>query len=463
MVILIPGFDKSCNTNENSFDEVITEAIKMINRFDQLSERLQQYYGFKEFLKGQREVIQLVAEKESAAAIFPTGAGKSLCYQLPALLLEHMTLVVSPLLSLMKDQLDFLSARKIPAARLDSTLSGEQYNAVMNEAKSGKLKILMISVERFKNERFRNNLKEMKISLLVVDEAHCISEWGHNFRPEYLKLPFYRQEFNIPAVLLLTATAAPPVVKDMCKKFDIPAHHVIITGFYRANLFLKVTPCPQQEKDRYLLSLISEQPHFPTIVYVTRQKTAEQVAGMLITNGIPSAAYHAGMKSEERESIQEDFIKGKTPVIVATIAFGMGIDKVDIRRVIHYNIPKSLENYCQEIGRAGRDGNKSLCEVLADRDNINILENFVYGDTPENSGIEHVLTEIKNNPDSNWEIKIHTLSNQVNIRLLPLKTLLVYLEMLLIIKPKYTYFEEYSFKFIEEPAAILRHFNGERR
>lgn len=428
-----------------------------------LSERLRQHFGFKEFLKGQREVIQLVAGKESAAAIFPTGAGKSLCYQLPALLLEHMTVVVSPLLSLMKDQLDFLSAGKIPAARLDSTLSRDQYNAIMQNARSGQLKILMISAERFKNERFRNNLKEMKISLLVIDEAHCISEWGHNFRPEYIKLPLYRREFNIPAVLLLTATAAPPVVEDMCKKFAIPPDHVIVTGFYRRNLHLQVTPCLPRQKDRQLLNLLAKDPGAPTIVYVTRQKTAEQVAAILSAKGIPAAAYHAGMKSEDRESIQDDFMKSKTPLVVATIAFGMGIDKVDIRRVIHYNLPKSLENYCQEIGRAGRDGNDSLCEVLADRDNINILENFVYGDTPEADGIECVLGEIKNNPTTHWEVKVHSLSVQSNIRLLPLKTLLVYLEMSGIIKPRYTFFEDYSFKFIREPQAILGHFNGERQ
>lgn len=430
---------------------------------DILSARLQQYFGFKEFLKGQREVIQWVAAKESAAAIFPTGAGKSLCYQLPALLLEHMTVVVSPLLSLMKDQLDFLLAKQIPAARLDSTLSRDQYSAIMQEAKSGRLKILMISAERFKNERFRNNLKEMKISLMVVDEAHCISEWGHNFRPEYIKLPLYRQEFNIPAVLLLTATAAPPVVEDMSKKFNIPSSHVVVTGFYRHNLHLKVTPCQWQQKDSYLVNLLAKHPQAPTIVYVTQQKTAQRVAEMCAAKGIPAASYHAGKKTEERDAIQEDFMAGKTPLVVATIAFGMGIDKLDIRRVIHYNLPKSLENYCQEIGRAGRDGKNSLCEVLADRDNINVLENFVYGDTPEASNIEYVLAEIKTNPSTTWEVKALSLSGLCNIRILPLKTLLVYLEMLGIIKPKYTYFEEYNFKFIQSPDVILQHFNGERK
>ena len=429
---------------------------------DELVNKLHEYFGFNNFLKGQPEVIKLVAGKESAAAIFPTGSGKSLCYQLPAMILENMTLVVSPLLSLMKDQLDFLEEKNIPAARLDSTLTRDQYNTIIQKAKSGDIKILMISVERFKNERFRTHLKQMKVSLMVVDEAHCISEWGHNFRPEYIKLPYYRQEFNIPRVLLLTATAAPPVVEDMGKRFDIPRDHVIVTGFYRNNLQLQVTPCTGDQKNKHLLNLLAEHPG-TSIVYVTQQKTAEQVAEMLNANGIDAAPYHAGMKSEERETIQDDFMKDKTPVVVATIAFGMGIDKVDIRRVIHYNLPKSLESYSQEIGRAGRDGNKSLCEVLADRDNINVLENFVYGDTPEASGIKDVLMEIKNNSSPPWEIKALSLSVQTDIRLLPLKTLLVYLELFNIIKPKYTYFEEYSFKCHHSQEAIADRFKGERK
>jgi ATP-dependent DNA helicase RecQ len=430
---------------------------------DELVNKLHKHFGFNDFLKGQQEVISLVEKKESAAAIFPTGSGKSLCYQLPAITLENMTLVVSPLLSLMKDQMDFLAGKNIPAARLDSTLTRDQYNSILQKAKSGDIKILMISVERFKNERFRTHLKEMKISLLVVDEAHCISEWGHNFRPEYIKLPLYRQEFNIPQVLLLTATAAPPVVDDMCKKFNIPRHNVIVTGFYRDNLHLQVTPCPGDQKKQHLLNRLSERPEACSIVYVTQQKTADQVAELLNSNGFNAASYHAGMKSDEREAVQDDFMTGKTPVVTATIAFGMGIDKADIRRVFHYNLPKSLESYSQEIGRAGRDGKKSLCEVLADRDNINVLENFVYGDTPEASGVKDVLTEIKNNPANQWEVKAYTLSVQTNIRLLPLKTLLVYLELHNIIKPKYTYFEDYSFKFLQESDAIVNRFKGERK
>ena len=187
-----------------------------------LKKQLQKHFGFNTFLNGQEAVIGKVLEGQSAAAIFPTGAGKSLCYQLPAMLLPGMTLVVSPLLSLMKDQLDFLQGNDIPAARLDSTLAKSEYNAILESAKNGELKILMIAVERFKNERFRSQLQKMDVSLLVVDEAHCISEWGHNFRPEYLKLPAYQKEFGIKQTLLLTATATTQVRDDMCAKFNIP-------------------------------------------------------------------------------------------------------------------------------------------------------------------------------------------------------------------------------------------------
>ncbi|MBW2336224.1 MAG: RecQ family ATP-dependent DNA helicase [Deltaproteobacteria bacterium] len=428
-----------------------------------LKEQLQNYFGFNTFLKGQEDVIGKVLEHQSAAAIFPTGAGKSLCYQLPAMLLPGLTLVVSPLLSLMKDQLDFLLANHIPAARLDSTLARDEYSRILASAKNGELKILMIAVERFKNERFRSHLQKMKVSLLVVDEAHCISEWGHNFRPEYLKLPAYQKEFKISQTLLLTATATEQVRDDMGAKFNILKDNVFVTGFYRDNLFLQVTPTETSEKKNRLLQRICETPQEPTIVYVTLQKTAEDVAQFLCVNKINAHPYHAGMENEKREQIQNKFMAGTLARIVATIAFGMGIDKEDIRRIIHYDLPKSIENYSQEIGRSGRDGMPAICEVLATRDNIHILENFIYGDTPEKHSIFQLLRTIKENKGFVWEIKTVKLANELNIRILPLKTLLVYLAMEEIIRPKLTYFEEYSFKYQTEPTKIISSFEGERK
>lgn len=431
-----------------------------------LEKQLQKYFGFNSFKKGQKEVILKIMKGQSAAAIFPTGAGKSLCYQLPAMLLPGITLVVSPLLSLMKDQLDFLLEHNISAARLDSTLDRKEYNKVLEKAKNGQLKILMISVERFKNEQFRYHLRKMNISLLVIDEAHCISEWGHNFRPEYLKLPVYQKEYGIKQILLLTATATQQVVDDMCRKLNVPRENVTITGFYRENLFLQITPTNESEKGEKLVQRIKELPEAPTIVYVTLRKTAEDIAELLCLNKINAHPYHAGMKSEERELIQNRFMNGELDCVVATIAFGMGIDKENIRRVIHYDLPKSIESYSQEIGRSGRDGEKSFCEILANRDNINILENFIYGDTPEKDSIYKLLYNIKQNDGFIWEVKLRALSNELNIRMLPLKTLLVYLDMEGIITPKFTYFEEYSFKSNcqrQQTADIINNFKGERK
>ena len=425
---------------------------------------LEQVFGYPQFRAGQEAAISAVLAGRSAAAIFPTGSGKSLCYQLPALLLPHLTLVVSPLLALMQDQLAFLQRHGIAAASIDSAQSRDEASAVMARAKAGELKILMISVERLKNERFRNFLQQVPISLLVVDEAHCISEWGHNFRPDYLKLPDYQRQFNIPQALLLTATATPNVIADMQVKFAIAESDVITTGFYRANLNLWVEPVTGAAKRQRLVQWMGERIGQPSIVYVTLQKTAEHIAQHLNQNGISANAYHAGLPHDQREGIQRQFMGGQLNCIVATIAFGMGIDKSDIRNVVHFDLPKSIENYSQEIGRAGRDGAPSECLVLANRDSLNVLENFVYGDTPELQGIRCVLDELREAiAQGQWEFMLLPLSDQSNIRQLPLKTLLVQLELRGLIAPRYAYFAEYRFKFLIEPEVLLAKFEGERQ
>jgi len=398
----------------------------------------------------------------SAAAIFPTGSGKSLCYQLPATQLPHLTLVISPLLALMKDQLSFLQDKGIAAASIDSSQSREETQQVMAGVKSGQIKVLMISVERLKNERFREFIRQIPLSLMVVDEAHCISEWGHNFRPDYLKLPQYQRELNIPQTLLLTATATPAVIEDMQSKFNIAHENITVTGFYRPNLDLSMVPCDEEHKQTQLNDIIAASPKLPSIVYVTQQQTAEQVASSLIRLGINAHAYHAGMKSDVREKIQQQFMDSQIDCIVATIAFGMGVDKSDIRRVIHFDLPKSIENYAQEIGRAGRDGQRSECILLGNTSGLTVLENFVYGDTPEPSSINYVIKQIRENTPQ-WEVMTLRLSRDSNIRQLPLKTLLVYLELAKVIEAKYSYFAEYRFKFLQDQSFILNQFQGERR
>lgn len=423
---------------------------------------LKNYFGFDHLRPGQEEVITQILSGESACAIFPTGSGKSLCYQLPAVQLPHLTLVISPLLALMKDQLDFLHSKNIPAASIDSSQSWDESQQVMQGVRNGEIKVLMISVERLNNERFRHFISQVPISLLVVDEAHCISEWGHNFRPDYLKLPTHRQWLNIPQVLLLTATATPAVIEDMSQKFAIDRQNVVVTGFYRHNLNLTITPTEEENKQQALLSQLEQQAGQPTIVYVTLQKTAEQLASWLNQQGYQAQAYHAGMDSEQRQRIQHAFMAGQHSCIIATIAFGMGIDKADIRQVIHYDLPKSIENYSQEIGRAGRDGLSSNCTLLANKSGLNVLENFVYGDTPDQAAIETVLSQIQASPGQ-WEVMLTRLSKDSNIRLLPLKTLLVYLEMHQIIEPQYTYFADYRFKMVKDQQFIIDQFQGERR
>ncbi|WP_417617940.1 RecQ family ATP-dependent DNA helicase [Oceanisphaera sp.] len=423
---------------------------------------LQQHFGFSSLRPGQQTVIEHIMAGQSAAAIFPTGSGKSLCYQLPAVLLPHLTLVISPLLALMQDQLAFLRRMNIAAASIDSTQSFEESRNVMQGVREGRIKVLMISVERLKNERFRQFIGQVPISLMVVDEAHCISEWGHNFRPDYLKLPAYCQSLNIPQVLLLTATATPAVINDMQQKFALPADNVVLTGFYRPNLSLDVLPVAEPDKIHTLIEQLRMAPDAPTIVYVTLQHTAEQVAEQLVAAGLHAQAYHAGMDQDKRQQLQQAFMAGTTPCIVATIAFGMGVDKADIRRVIHFDLPKSIENYSQEIGRAGRDGQPSRCTLLGNLAGQNVLENFVYGDTPEPEAIHALLQQL---PDAGeqWEIMPIRLANSCNIRLLPLRTLLVYLELDRIIEPQYSYYADYRFKFLAAPEDIISRFNPERQ
>ncbi len=423
---------------------------------------LQSVFGFNSFRAGQEKVVKTVLSNQSSVAIFPTGSGKSLCYQLPALHLPNITLVVSPLIALMNDQLDFLRSHNIPACKIDSSLSPKELSQIHQDLKANKYKMLFISVERFKNERFRDFLQQLKITLLVVDEAHCISEWGHNFRPDYLKLPAFSKHFNIPQVLLLTATATPQVIDDICQKFEVARDNVVTTGFYRENLHLSVVPTNSENINQALYNYLSKVKNESSIVYVTLQKTAEEVAAFLISNGIVAHHYHAGMKTEERDMIQQQFMNNEINCIVATIAFGMGIDKSNIRHVIHANLPKSIESYSQETGRAGRDGLVSNCLVLANLDSVNILENFIYGDTPEQKDIAAVLEEIKNNAPV-WEVQLYQLSTISNIRQLTLKTLLVYLELEGIISPSYSYFREYRYKEIISTDEILQKFNGERK
>ncbi|HUY70867.1 MAG TPA: ATP-dependent DNA helicase RecQ [Gaiellaceae bacterium] len=387
-------------------------------------------FGFEAFRPGQEQVVESLLAGRSALAVFPTGAGKSLCYQLPALLLDGVTIVVSPLIALMKDQVDFMTVRGIAAARIDSSLGLDELRDVSERLRDGSLKLVYVAPERFNNERFLAQLRELRIALLAVDEAHCISEWGHNFRPDYLKLAERARELGAERVLALTATATPGVVADIRAGFGIEEADSVVTGFYRANLTLLTTAVAAPRRDQSLIDRLRERPAGSTIVYVTLQRTAQRVAALLAASGLPARAYHAGMNAEDRVEVQEWWAGSGRNIVVATIAFGMGIDKPDVRYVYHLNLPKGLESYSQEVGRAGRDGAASICELFASPDDIPTLENFAFGDTPTRIALEGLVEEIfAREPGAPFAVSEYDLSARYDIRPLVLKTILTYLEL----------------------------------
>jgi ATP-dependent DNA helicase RecQ len=387
-------------------------------------------FGFDSFRPGQEQVVDALLAGRSALAVFQTGAGKSLCYQLPALLLEGMTIVVSPLIALMKDQIDFLQRSGIAAARLDSSLGAAEQREIFERLRGGALKLLYVAPERFNNERFLTQLARTRISLFAVDEAHCISEWGHNFRPDYLKLAARARELAAERVLALTATATPAVVADIRAGFGIEEADAVVTGFYRPNLTMLTTPVAVGERNGLLLERLRERPPGSTIVYVTLQRTSVRIAELLADAGLQARPYHAGLDAEERVAVQEWWAGSGQAIVVATIAFGMGIDKADVRYVYHYNLPKSLESYSQEIGRAGRDGRPSICELFVCADDVPTLENFAFGDTPTREALAGLLSDVVHHPvGTELALSEYELSVRHDLRTLVLKTALTYLEL----------------------------------
>jgi ATP-dependent DNA helicase RecQ len=418
-----------------------------------VKELLRNIFGFEELRAGQEEVISTLLEGRSALAIFPTGGGKSMCYQLPALIMDGTALIVSPLLALMKDQVDGLLAKGIAAARLDSTLSASEYAEVLTRLLRGELKLLYVSPEKLGNAEFRKLLKGVPLSMLAVDEAHCISEWGHNFRPDYLKLGKIRKQLGVSRLLALTATATPKVETDIRKCFGIAKSDVVKLSFHRPNLDLRITPCVAAERKAFLLNRLQSYSK-PAIVYVTRQETAEEVATFLAKQKLVARAYHAGLRTELRREIQEEFMGGEIEVVVATIAFGMGVDKADIRAVIHYNLPKSLEGYTQEIGRAGRDGKAAVCEMLACADDRTVLENFIFSDTPSPASVRNLLERVLK-LGREFDVSLYDLASSCDIRQTVVSTVIAYLEMDGLLEARGVFFDRYRIKLLRPLAKLL--------
>lgn len=320
---------------------------------------LKQTFGYDSFRPGQKKVIDLVLNKQNVLAVMPTGAGKSLCYQVPALMNSGITLVISPLISLMKDQIDALKQNGINAAALNSATPQEEVNPILRQAYEGKIKLIYITPERLAMDYFRYQLNFLDIDLVAVDEAHCISQWGHDFRPAYRQI--YEGITSLkshPNVLALTATATPAVQDDISEQLNIPKENTVITSFARPNLSFKVVNSPQNTP-LYIAKYIKMHPDEAGIIYTNTRKKVEELTDYLAKNDISVGAYHGGMQTKEREEVQEAFQFDRFQVIVATNAFGMGIDKSNVRFVIHASSARNIESYYQEAGRAGRDGEES--------------------------------------------------------------------------------------------------------
>jgi len=357
-------------------------------------EQLKAYFGFDRFLPLQEEIITKVLAKRDTLVLMPTGGGKSLCYQLPALRFKGLTLVVSPLIALMKDQVDGLLANGVPAGLLNSTLTAQEANQVQDQARQGKIKILYVAPERLAISGFQRFLQSLDVSLIAIDEAHCISEWGHDFRPDYRNLKSLRKDFPGVPVIALTATATEPVREDIVNQLALDKPEIFISSFNRPNLTYTIQP--KTEPLGSLLHLLEKHQGGSAIIYRFSRKATEETALELSERGFSALPYHAGLERDLRRETQEKFIRDQVQIVVATIAFGMGIDKPDVRLVVHYDLPKTVEGYYQETGRAGRDGLPSDCVLF-----------YSYGDRSKQ---EYFISQIE---DDDEREKAHTKLEQV--------------------------------------------------
>jgi ATP-dependent DNA helicase RecQ len=353
---------------------------------------LERHFGFSRFREGQAGVIEAVLAGQDVIVVMPTGGGKSLCYQLPAMLFPGVTLVVSPLIALMKDQVDALGARDIAATYINSSLSYDDQLARLRGMSRGEYRLVYIAPERFRNARFIESLRGCKISLFAVDEAHCVSQWGHDFRPDYLRLREAAEALGRPPLIALTATATPQVRSDIAAQLGLKMASDFVAGFDRHNLTLRVEPC-KSDNDRITATYqIVKGAKGSGIIYCSTRKAVDEVVGKLQRMGLTVGAYHAGLDESKRTRMQDYFMAGDLDAIVATNAFGMGVDKSDIRFVTHYNLPGSIEAYYQEVGRAGRDGLPSLCTLLFNYVDTRTHEFFIEGGYPSRQVIEEVYT-----------------------------------------------------------------------
>lgn len=354
---------------------------------------LTRYFGYDDFRPAQVDVIESVLSGRDTLAVLPTGGGKSLCYQVPALVLPRLTIVISPLISLMKDQVDRLRGRRVRAAFLNSTLSARDTREQLDRVHSGELKLLYVAPERFEAPDLQRSVRD-RVSLLAVDEAHCISQWGHDFRPSFRRIADVADTIGRPQIIALTATATPAVRDDVARQLRMRTPRVIVKGFDRVNLHYDVSPCrADADKDEVLVGTLRRHAR-PAIVYAATRSAVERIARQLTRRGVRALPYHAGLDDERRHEVQDEFMRAAVDTIVATNAFGMGIDKPDVRLVVHYSMPGTLEAYYQEAGRAGRDGQPARCVLLhAYRDRFT-HEWFINNTYPERQQVERVYAQL---------------------------------------------------------------------
>ncbi|HKK74206.1 MAG TPA: DNA helicase RecQ, partial [Saprospiraceae bacterium] len=349
-------------------------------------EALKKYFGYDQFRPMQGEIIQSVFSGKDTIVLMPTGGGKSICYQIPAIVMPGTCIVISPLISLMKDQVEGLKSNGVSAAFLNSSLSSKEVRAVEESLLAQELDLLYISPEKITSGGFLPFLKKVKINLIAIDEAHCISAWGHDFRPEYTKLKFLKTQFKGTPLIALTATADKLTRKDIQKQLNLKKPEAFIASFDRPNLSLNVRP--GQKRFEQILEFIRTHPDQSGIIYCLSRKSTEKIAQKLSDKGITAEAYHAGLSPNERSLVQENFINDTTPIVCATIAFGMGIDKSNVRWVIHYNLPKNIEGYYQEIGRAGRDGVPADTLLFYSFQDVSMLQEILGNNQSEHSELQ---------------------------------------------------------------------------
>ncbi|KAK2015073.1 RecQ family ATP-dependent DNA helicase [Colletotrichum eremochloae] len=466
---------KRANDAPSNLEEPISKRQKVSDHSEIAESVLKKRFALKNFRLEQKAAINRLLQGESAVVVFPTGGGKSLCYQVPAVAIKELdrktgsrspedggvSVVISPLIALMKDQVDALRRRGISAAVLDSTQSREEFVETHNKLANGKLDLLYCAPERLNNEGFLASLQSIRggIRLLAVDEAHCISEWGHSFRPDYLKIARFAKEANVERVVCLTATATATVAEDIRAAFNIPPEGLFVTSMYRPNLRLMVEPISSQDDQVEICSRFLKKNPGPAIIYVTTHAGTETLAENLAKKKFNARPYHAGLNKDMRSEIQDKFLRSDNMIIVGTIAFGMGIDKENVRTIIHFDLPSSIEAYSQQIGRAGRDGKPSTCLLYLSNKDFFLRNIMIHGERPSRMALRALFDEICNTENcqmragDTFSVAITSQSKRVDIRETQLSIIYAYLELKFgFLRASTPQYSEYKYQVLQPQA-----------